>query len=81
LLCEDRAPPSPPRSGRIVPTKAAHRTKARKLSSKQGPEAERIEAFLETPEGAALYRRRQQMIEPVFANTKFIRGITRFHRR
>jgi hypothetical protein len=30
----------------IVPTKAAHRTKARKLSSKQGPEAERIEAFL-----------------------------------
>jgi transposase len=65
----------------IVPTQAAHRTKARRLSSKQGPEAERIEAFLDTAEGAALYRRRQQMIEPVFANTKFIRGITRFHRR
>jgi transposase len=65
----------------IVPTKAAHRAKARKLSSKQGLEAERIDALLETSEGAALYRRRQQMIEPVFANTKFIRGITRFHRR
>jgi transposase len=65
----------------IIPTKAAHRTKARKLSPKQGLEAERIDALLETAEGAALYRRRQQMIEPVFANTKFIRRITRFHRR
>jgi transposase len=65
----------------IIPTRAAHRTKARKLSPKQGPEAERIDALLATPEGAALYRRRQQMIEPVFANTKVIRGITRFHRR
>jgi transposase len=65
----------------IIPTRAAHRTKARKLAPKQGDEAERIDAFLATPDGAALYRRRQQMIEPVFANTKFIRGITRFHRR
>jgi transposase len=65
----------------IVPTKAATRTKARRLSPKQGPEAERIDALLETREGAALYRRRQHMIEPVFANTKFNRRITRFHRR
>jgi hypothetical protein len=65
----------------IVPTKAATRTKARKLSPKQGPEAERIDALLDTPAGAALYRRRQQIIEPVFANTKFNRRITRFHRR
>ena len=65
----------------IVPTKAATRTKARKLSPRQGPEAKRIDALLDTPEGAALYRRRQHMIEPVFGNTKFNRRIARFHRR
>lgn len=65
----------------IVPTKAATRTKARMLSPRQGPEAERIEALLGTPEGAALYQRRQHMIEPVFGNTKFNRRIARFHRR
>jgi len=64
----------------IVPTKALRRTVARKLA-KKGPEAERIEQLLDTPDGKTLYRRRQQMIEPVFAHTKFIRGITRFHRR
>jgi len=30
---------------------------------------------------APLYRRRQQIIAPVFANTKFLRAITRFQRR
>jgi transposase len=65
----------------IVPTRSASRTKARKLSPKQGPEAERIDRLLETPEGKALYTRRQHMIETVFANTKFNRGIRRFHRR
>ncbi|MCE7939689.1 MAG: hypothetical protein DYG90_14135 [Chloroflexi bacterium CFX6] len=65
----------------VVPTKAATRTKPRTLSPRQGPEAGRIEALLDTDEGAALYRRRQQMVEPVFANTKWIRGIDRFQRR
>jgi transposase len=65
----------------IVPTRAAHRMTARKLSPKQGPEAERIDRLLETPEGKALYRDRQHMIETVFADTKFNRGIRRFHRR
>jgi transposase len=36
---------------------------------------------LATDLGNELYRRRQQLIEPVFANTKFNRGIDRFHRR
>ena len=36
---------------------------------------------LSTEAGGALYRRRQQLIEPVFANTKHNRGIDRFHRR
>lgn len=65
----------------IVPTRAAGRTKPRKLSPKQGPEAERIDRLLETPDGKALYTRRQHMIETVFANTKFNRGIRRFQRR
>jgi hypothetical protein len=49
--------------------------------AKQGPEADRMEAILATPEGQALYRRRQQIVEPVFANTKFIRRADRFQRR
>jgi transposase len=65
----------------IVPTRSSVRTKARKLSPKQGPHAERIDRLLDTPEGKALYTRRQHMIEPVFANTKFNRGIRRFSRR
>jgi hypothetical protein len=65
----------------IVPTKSSTRTKKRTLSPRQGPEAQRIEALLDTPEGAALYRQRQHIIETVFARTKFLRAITRFHRR
>jgi hypothetical protein len=65
----------------IVPTKSAVRSKKRTLSARQGPEAQRIEALLDTPAGAALYRQRQHIIETIFARTKFLRGITRFHRR
>jgi hypothetical protein len=36
---------------------------------------------LSRPEGQALYRRRQQIVEPVFAHTKFIRRSDRFLRR
>jgi hypothetical protein len=36
---------------------------------------------LETDYGGGLYRRRQGMIEPVFADTKFNRRIDRFQRR
>ena len=36
---------------------------------------------LSTELGDELYGKRQPMIEPVFANTKFNRKITRFHRR
>ena len=31
--------------------------------------------------GKQLYRKRKQMIEPVFGHTKHNRGVTRFHRR
>jgi transposase len=65
----------------LVPTKNRKRHKPRTLSPRQGDEAERIEAVLDTPAGQKLYRRRQQIVEPVFANTKFIRRIDRFQRR
>jgi Transposase DDE domain len=65
----------------IVPTKNATRSKNRTLAARRGPEAKRIEAVLDTRDGAALYRQRQQMIETVFARTKFLRGVTRFQRR
>jgi hypothetical protein len=65
----------------IIPTRDRQRTKPRRLSPPQGPEADRIEAFLSKPEGKALYRRRQQLVEPVFADTKFNRRADRFLRR
>jgi Transposase DDE domain len=65
----------------LVPTQDRRRTKPRKLSARQGEEAERIEAVLSTPEGQTLYRRRQQIVEPVFAHTKVIRRSDHFLRR
>jgi transposase len=65
----------------IAPTKDRERTKPRKYAPPRGREAERMEAFLSKPEGKALYRRRQQLVEPVFADTKFNRRADRFMRR
>lgn len=65
----------------LVPIENKRRTAPRTLGARQGPEAKRIEAVLSTPDGQALYRRRQQLVEPVFANTKFIRRVNRFQRR
>ncbi len=65
----------------LVPIENRTRTAPRTLSARQGPEAERIEAVLSKPGGQALYRRRQQIVEPVFANIKFIRRADRFQRR
>jgi transposase len=65
----------------LVPTQDRRRGTPRKLSPRQGAEAERIETVLSTPDGQALYRRRQQIVEPVFAHTKVIRRSDRFLRR
>jgi transposase len=65
----------------LIPTQDRRRSAPRKLSPRQGEEARRIEAVLSKPEGQALYRRRQQIVEPVFAHTKFIRRSDRFLRR
>ncbi len=65
----------------LVPTQDRRRTAPRKLAPRQGEEARRIEAVLSTPDGQALYRRRQQIVEPVFAHIKSIRRLDRFLRR
>jgi hypothetical protein len=65
----------------LIPTQDRRRTRPRTLAPRQGDEARRIEAVLSKPEGQALYRRRQQIVEPVFAHTKFIRRTDRFLRR
>jgi transposase len=65
----------------IVPIENKRRRARRMRSARKGPEARRIEGVLARPEGQALYRRRQQIVEPVFANTKFIRRVDRFQRR
>jgi transposase len=48
---------------------------------KASPETSRMRAELAAPDGAREYRRRQQIIEPIFARTKHHRGITRVLRR
>jgi transposase len=65
----------------LIPTQDSRRTRPRKLSARQGDEARRIESVLSKPEGQALYRRRQEIVEPVFAHTKCIRRTDRFLRR
>jgi transposase len=64
----------------IVPTSDPHRTD-RKLAPRQGPQADRINRILATDAGRKLYRRRAEMVEPVFAHTKHTRGIRAFSRR
>jgi transposase len=64
----------------VIPTCDPHR-KDRKRPPRQGPEADRVNKILATAAGRRLYRRRAELVEPVFAHTKHTRGITRFSRR
>jgi hypothetical protein len=65
----------------LVPAKNRRRTQPRRNAPPRGDEARQMEAILDTPEGQARYRRRQQIVEPVFANIKYLRRIDRFQRR
>ena len=60
----------------LVPPQLRARTLAR-----AHPQVQAMHAQLSTPAGKAVYQRRQQIIEPVFAHWKHIRGITRLLRR
>jgi transposase len=64
----------------VIPTSDPH-NKKRKQRPRQGPEADRINKILATAAGKRLYRRRAELVEPVFAHTKHTRRITRFSRR
>jgi transposase len=63
----------------LVPPDAHTRTEP--LPGKRGGLYQRMRERLATPDGAALYRRRMTMIEPIFGHTKANRRIERFHRR
>ena len=56
-----------------------HRPQSRNKSRE--PHARTMTQRLATPDGAASYRRRQQIVEPVFAHIKYLRQITRLLRR
>jgi transposase len=62
-------------------TERRRRATPRRRASKQGAQAERINAILATDDGHALYARRKQIVEPVFGHIKHLRGITRLARR
>lgn len=64
----------------VIPTSDPHNTQ-RKTRPRQGPEADRINKILASAAGKHLYRRRAELVEPVFAHTKHTRGIDRFSRR
>ncbi len=65
----------------IVATSAPRKDRNRKHGRRLGPEAERIDRLLATDEGAALYARRKQIVEPVFGQIKHLRGLRRLSRR
>jgi transposase len=64
----------------VIPTSDPHNSQ-RKQAPRQGPEADRINKILATRAGKRLYRRRAELVEPVFAHTKHTRRIARFSRR
>ena len=55
--------------------------KPESLTKSRDPNARTMSRRLATPAGAAAYRRRQQIVEPVFAHIKHLRQITRLLRR
>ena len=64
----------------LIPPNDPNRSTPRK-HPRTGPIARELQALLATPAGQRRYRRRQVIVEPVFARTKHHRGITRFLRR
>ena len=65
----------------LVPPFSQHNATRRKTAKPHSETAKQMHALLQTPDAAHAYRRRQQIVEPVFANTKTIRRADRFMRR
>jgi hypothetical protein len=78
-----------PGPDRLIATQKDHkqRAAARELGHTTGPPppeatpVEEMEHLLRTPQGAAAYKQRSCLIEPVFGDRKHNRGIRRFRRR
>src|SRR3954463_9483800 len=63
----------------IIPPDTSRRRTTRR--NWDGGRYEQMRQLLATERGGELYRKRQPMIEPVFAQVKFNRGLDRFRRR
>ena len=63
----------------LVPPDTSRKTATRRNWS--GGHYDFMRRVLATDRGGELYRKRQPMIEPVFAQMKFNRGLDRFRRR
>jgi len=77
-----------PGPDRLIATQKDHKQRraARELGHTTGPPPdgtpiEEMEHLLRTPQGAAAYKQRSSLIEPVFGNHKHNREIRRFRRR
>ena len=64
----------------LIPPDSSRREKPRRPGW-DGGAYDFMRSVLSTDHGAALYKQRAQLIEPIFGNTKHNRGFTRFHRR
>lgn len=64
----------------VTPNAVRHRLRRRRRGQSDSATSDMI-AKLSTPEGRRTYRKRAASIEPVFAQIKHNRGITRFSRR
>lgn len=65
----------------LVPPFSQQNASRRKTAKPHSETAQQMHVLLQTPDAAHAYRRRQQIVEPVFANTKIIRRADRFIRR
>jgi nucleotide-binding universal stress UspA family protein len=65
----------------LIPPDSSRRANKPKRPGWHGGAYDFMRSVLSTPLGAALYKQRAQLIEPIFGNTKHNRGFTRFHRR
>jgi hypothetical protein len=78
-----------PGPDRLIATMKDHKQRraARQLGQTDGPappqatSVQEMEHFLRTPQGAAAYAQRSQLIEPVFGDRKHNRGLRTFRRR
>ena len=65
----------------LVPPFSERQAHRRQTATPKSETARRMHAVLQQPEAKANYRRRQQMVEPIFAQTKSLRRSDRFLRR